>query len=243
MPRHAHVALLVALGAAPLAAQGTPVDFSGSFNSYIQGYGHGAHLFPNAPFTANGVTFAIPAGSGPTLDNAWNAHIAADGGYGPVILDVDVGLHGVTTAHTLMNTYWGATTSRLFYAFIEFTGSDGAYYKRDLYGNVDVRDFNNGTHANSINGTTTREAFAVGNVRLDMQTYVLPEAFATQTLERIRLVDFGMPNVQRTFVAGITVEQVAAPTVTPEPATIALLGTGLVALGALARRRRTAPGA
>ena len=84
---------------------------------------------------------------------------------------------------------------------------------------TDIRDFCQNFFANTINNTTTRNAFAVNHVRdscgtgnvntglvtdyrVDEISFILPTAFATQTLSTITVVpsDAGRP-----LVLGVTV--------------------------------------
>ena len=72
----------------------------------------------------------------------------------------------------------------------------------------------------AINGTTTINVFNNGSSgqRLDKQLFVLPAAFASETLTEIKLIDTGATNVQRIFLAGVTVQTV------PLPGALLLLG-------------------
>ena len=50
-------------------------------------------------------------------------------------------------------------------ATVNFTGSGGAQYSKKLIAGTDIRDFCQNFFANTINNTTTRNAFAVNHVR------------------------------------------------------------------------------
>ena len=144
---------------------------------------------------------------------------------------------GATEVHSLMNTYWGQFGPSS-YAAVEFVGSDGAFYHQDLIGGVDLRDYNqNPSYPNTINGTTTTEVFnnSIGQ-RLDKQFFDLPASFADETLTTIRFIDNGAADVQRIFVAGITVG--ATQGVPDGGATLALMGVAVGALITLRRRIR-----
>jgi hypothetical protein len=110
---------------------------------------------------------------------------------------------------------------------LNFTGSDGVTSARDLNGNADVRDFNNGIYTNPINGAMTTNFFNTptsrtgGAGRLDMQDIVLRHAFATRTLTSIQPVDTGHAVFRRTAPNGVTV----ATTPAPEPASLISFGT------------------
>ncbi len=99
-----------------------------------------------------------------------------------------------------------------------------------LVGHSDIRDYNQYTWTNTINDTTTKEVFSNGaGQRLDMQSYALPGAFASETLTSIVLDDTGANNFQRILVAGLTVKTIPAP---------GLAGMSLIGAVTLAGRRR-----
>ena len=149
------------------------------------------------------VPFNIPN----TTNNIWHSHHA--GGPNLRMLTVDVGLFGVTEVHTLINTYWGKTAGL---ASIEFHGSDDAYYKKTLYGNSDIRDYNYNQHywTNNVNNTTTVKVFSDPyglrgtEHRLDKQLIDLPVTFNDEELSTIVFKDWGGTGYQRIFVSGIT---------------------------------------
>ena len=144
-----------------------------------------------------GIPFNIPPGE----NNIWWSGFA--GGGDPQAIEVTVNLPYVLEAHTLINTGWGATGGP--YAYLEFFGSAGAYFKKDLYGNEDIRDWYNGGYTNFINGTTTINVFSQDNRRIDKQAIVLPSEFASQKLVKMRMVDNGANEFQRTYLQGFTV--------------------------------------
>jgi hypothetical protein len=70
--------------------------------------------------------------------------------------------------------------------FITFTGSNGATATQPLVGGVNVRDYNNDGGQNTINNTSTIQAWTNGEgQRLDRQEYILPAAFARQVLTSV----------------------------------------------------------
>jgi hypothetical protein len=135
----------------------------------------------------------------------------------------NVSIPAVSRVYTLMNAYnpEGAPL-----ATVEFKGDLGADQTFTLYGGVDIRDFYQGTFVNSINDTTTENAFEVfdvqgaggtgnvnngdtGNYVVDEQLYTLAPVFLTQHLSSIIIsgMGYGTP-----IVLGITA-QVAAPVI------------------------------
>lgn len=174
-------------------------------------------LFPGTS-TFNGVPFAL------AVDANDNTVYQAPGA-----LDIAVGVYGVTTAYSLINSAYGAFGTNV--GSMEFFGSEGAYYKVDLVEGTNVRDHYDGYYNNVIDGVTAIPAFNLGpgRARLDQQIYDLPSEFATQTLDRITFngVDMGSGGIP--FIAAATVA------VVPEPGTWALM-IGGVALLAVRRR-------
>jgi hypothetical protein len=88
-------------------------------------------------------------------------------------------------------------------------------YKKDLVGNVDIRDYSHPGFTDVINGTSTINVFSQSQSRqdlpsaywsLDKQEIDLPGAFRTQTLDRIHIIDTGANYKQRAFLYGVTVE-------------------------------------
>jgi len=192
----------------PRAGAPTTIDLAPYANRRLQAIGFGAvSKLPEGNMILKGIGFAIPIGG----NNIWTG--AAASGANPRILDVPINATGVTKVHTLINTLWGERDAGAR-ASITFYGSAGAVHSVELDGNNHIRDYLWNTWTNAINGTSTVNAFTAGSgqgigsnnqVRLDMQTFTLPAAFATQTLTRIRIADWGGTNYQRLMVSGITV--------------------------------------
>lgn len=182
-----------------------PIDFEPFFNA-------GAPYEPVGPLgefeTAEGIPFQL----GETYGSFWWSGDNAAGGTSiPQTLDLAVGLDGALAVHMMINTAWGqrGPTS---YLSVEFYGDQGAYYRHDLVGNVDVRDWRNTIWTNVLDpdGIATNVWSATiptwGAVRLDVQRFELPPEFETQTLESIVVTDTGRPSFQRALIAGATIE-------------------------------------
>lgn len=156
------------------------------------------------------VPFSIPIGG----DNEWTAAGAGElfdqDLNGVYTLVIPVGVTGVRSAYTLINTWWGTTAgSRMK---IEFFGSGGAYYSRDLLGNSDIRDWN-AFFTESINNLTTVNVFEVPVGRdnnpdyIDMQIYDLPPAFQTEVLTQIVVTDYRTAGWHSGILSGLTLER------------------------------------
>lgn len=187
-----------------------PVDFSTCHNSEFML--HTSYGCPVGNVVFGGVPFYIPE----TGQNYWNSRNTPGGnGSGLRSIEFPVNVESVSVVHTLVNTSWGASGGP--FTWIEFFGSDGAYYRKDLYGGVDIRDWSHNSWCNTINGTTTINVWNNGGSgsslqRLDKQAIHLPSEFQGQTLETIRFSDNGNGEYHhRAFLAGVTVGQDHSP--------------------------------
>lgn len=224
MKTYMYAAALLSVAGSLAMAGYVPVDFSVHHNLTLNSGGFiNGSTYPTGDQTLGGVPFAISS-----TGSIWYSGQA--GNNDPQSIDVAVNLANVTSVHSLINTSWGERQDGIF-ASIEFFGSGGAYYKFDLDGNDDIRDYNfNPAFTTGINGVTTIEVFNNNlGQHLDKVQVDLPAAFASQTLSTIRYNDSGAVNFQRIFVAGITAEQV------PAPGALAALGLSVLVAG---RRRR-----
>lgn len=186
--------------------------------------------YPDGRTNLGGIPFDIPT----VGYSEWCAQYAT--GANPRILDIDVGLSSAVEVQTLINTAWGQPGPSC-YCWLEFFGSEGAYYRKDLIGDVDLRDIRENTWTNTINGTTTVNVWqgvspSIGAMhRTDKQSILLPAAFQSQRLVRVRLTDVGDEGFQRVLIYGLTVGTV------PEPSSVLALLCGIAGLGGMSRLR------
>ena len=182
------------------------IDISSQANySWLPDYLPGA---PTGKVTLGGILFNIASNA--AGNQGWSAQSAGDDPDGHKSITISVNVYGVTDVYTLINTIYGrpGPTS---YAWLVFTGSRGATYTYHLVGNVDIRDYCNADLTNTIDGKTTVSVFRCPKTnnetegRLDMQHIVLPDEFAGQTLNTIKLVDNGKWGFQRVVLDGVTV--------------------------------------
>src|ERR1022692_267985 len=177
--------IAIAFTAAASARAGEiPIDISGLVNEPWTFSGpDGAGIingstYPTGNQNFGGIPFAIPIGP----NNYWEGAAAANFGSGTVSLTIPIGVPGVTSVFTLLNSMWGHAGPQA-YLFVTFNGSNGATATQPLVGNVNVRDYNNDGNTNTINNTATVQVWDNGlGQRLDRQEYILPAAFASQVL-------------------------------------------------------------
>ncbi|MFY9703937.1 MAG: hypothetical protein WCB56_14410 [Terriglobales bacterium] len=206
------VLLILCLGTG-LVHAATTINISSFANqTWCPDFGNCSTL-PFGKQTYNGIPFLIPGNANGTADNVWWANVAAGGGSSTVSITIPVNVAKVKTVYTLMNTTDGSTESGLL--SITFTGSGGATWTVDPIGNINIRDYNNGSYTDSIachlpgiaGSFATINAWTNGadGQRLDEQIYELPSSFKGQTLVSVTITDSGAPGVQRSFIAALTV--------------------------------------
>jgi hypothetical protein len=185
------------------------IDFSDSFNRSINSRGSGQGVFPTGDVTLGGVPFDIPTSG----NNQWSSGDGFGGNRagkdGQWVLNVDTDLFGVDNVYTLISSDWGTTEHG--HMFVEFFGSDGAHYEKELVGDRDIRDWNlYPGYTTEINETTTLNVFTSPNGKdgnpdvLDMQVFDLPDDFLDETLTAIRVTDNRVSFMHSGIVAGIT---------------------------------------
>ncbi len=177
--------------------------------------------FPEGLFTASN-SFATPFNiTGDT--NGKNFRII-NSNTGLQLVITNIGLANVTTVYSLMNAE-SPVAGPL--ATVEFIGDAGADQVFTLSGGVNIRDFYAGSWQNSINGTTTKNAYQIenaqgaastgnsatgfkGTYRLDEQVYTLTNTFLGQNLNTI--VISNVNSVSAPFVVALTAQQITRPT-------------------------------
>jgi hypothetical protein len=239
----ATISLAVAAQAAN-ASTFTPISFTG--NSDIQT--NLISTFPTGPYTPSNNSFGAPF-SIPVGPNNYNA-ISNNG----TQLTITTSVFDVTNVFTLMNAYSPSPGDQI--ASVQFIATGGVSETFDLVAGTNIRDFYQGSFANTINGTTTQNAFSCndpssclggggtgdvtsgeqGNYVIDEQDFVLNAAFASQTLTTIVITNTstegGTP-----IVLGVTAADITA-SATPLPAALPLFAGGLGALGLFGWRKK-----
>ena len=197
-----------------------PTDkLNANIGTWTNGAGY-AGLFPSAQ-TWDGVPITLTSNA--SGNNVFGA--------GAGVLDLPVSLFGADSVYTIINSAWGQNKATV--GSVRFVGTGGLDYTVDLVEGFNVRDHYNNTSAytddltdpNSMNVFTSSTG-----VRLDMQTFDLPDSFLTQTLTSIQFTSAGGDPQGQPFLAAATVKAI------PEPATYALLLAGLSLAGVVIRR-------
>lgn len=200
--RPAILAAAVGLGsllavAKPAAAQFVSLPFA--YNSSNQKL---VSSFPTGNVSMVGIPFAIPTGM-----NQWSGDVAAGGGSGNVSTTIPVNLAHVPFVYTLINTEWGMSILQYpnAYASLTFNYTDGTTDTVNLYGDQDIRDYQNWIYTNLVNNTSTNTVVAINypEYRMDMQAVDLTPNMG-KTLGSITVNDMGAPGYQRLYVNGIT---------------------------------------
>ena len=222
------ISLLALLAVAPLSQAATFTTLTlPTLNTDIRTFTDGAVYAPLIPGTStfNSVPFQFAA------DASGNTAFARG------VLDIAVGVFGVTQAYTLINSGFGAFGSNN--GSVEFFGSNSSYYKVDLIQGLNIRDHFDGVFNNTIDNVTAVAAFNIGpgHARLDEQIYNLPLVFGNETLNTIRFTGLDLGAAGIPFIAAATVGIEVAGAV-PEPETYALMLAGLGLLGWMQRRSR-----
>ena len=194
--------LVIALTGTAIARAGEiPIDISGLVNAPWSYQLSNPSTFPTGNLNFGGIPFSIPTGP----NNYWSGAQATDAGSGTATLTIPVGVAGVISAFTLLNTTCGQPGPRA-YLFVTFNWGNGATATAPLVGDANVRDYNNDGCADTINNTTTTQVWTNGlGQRLDRQEYILPAASASQVLASVTITDTGHEYFSRAILSALTV--------------------------------------
>lgn len=223
---------LATLGCAASAATYTPVVLP-SLDTDIRTWSDGSAynpLFPSSSQVFGGVPFNFQADA--------NGNTAFEGvGNGGPSLTIPVNVFGVSSVYTLINTAFGSAGSDV--GWVTFNGSLGNSYTVQLIEGANVRDHYWDGFVNTTSDPTTTEAVwglnSPGNAHLDMQNFILPSIFASETLDNIVFASNLLGGDGQPFIAGATVLS-SVSTVPDGGFTAGLLGLSVGVLGLVRRR-------
>ena len=233
------MAMLLVKAQVTLAQDFQTIDLTPYGDSDLNSSGSGATGFPAGyPTYLGHVPFLQDGGD----NEVWNGYYAGEGD--GASLTVPVNTPFAYGFYSLINTYWGQDASEGSYAAISFDFSDSSSLTFNLYGNEDIRDFNNpgSSWTTTINGTTTQNVYdnPVGNYVIDRQWFDFG-ADAGKTLTSFTITDSGGGGFQDVLLSGATIQTDAGGQVTgpallpgetwtpdsvPEPSTMALATMG-----------------
>jgi hypothetical protein len=190
----------------------TPVEFRPFYNDRISNRPGG---FPEGMgLILGGIPFNIPPGE----NNTWWSGVGQTN-WVEMSITIPVNIYAVTEVHPLINTGWGLTGGP--YTWMEFFGSNGAYYLKNLYGDVDIRGWQYDSTVWTTNNIQppTVEVWGNGSQHLDKQYITLPPAFRYQTLVSIKMTDAGAIAggyaSHRAYLQGLTVGANRPPVFSP----------------------------
>jgi len=206
----------------------TTGDWSGQIN--------GSTIFaaPTNGNTGTGITFAD-----------WNGQFnEINPGQTTVFSVPSVALTANSEVNTLLNNFFGDDDED---AIVTFTNSDGQTDAIDLIGGQTIRDYNQNSFQNTLTGTgvgvTAQEWWNNGadGQRLDVQSFLLPASWAGTNLVSFSIDDDSPTTTDDILSAAQVVTNAPVGTaVTPEPSSLILAGSGMLALLGAARRRLAA---
>jgi hypothetical protein len=206
-----------------------PINISGLVNADLTGYTGGANYPQNGgPLTVAGVPFTLAT----IAPDSHTAVIQASADFDVLqTYSIPVGMFGVTSANTLINSAFGTCGTNI--GELDFVGASNTF-AYTLTEGTNVRDHFNGVFCNTVTNVAGTASFGGGADRLDMQQITLPASFASDTLQRIDFKSFGQGGNGSPFLAAVDVVTTSA---VPEPAQLTMTTTALLAL-VLARRGR-----
>jgi hypothetical protein len=188
------------------------------------------------------------AGTGITFAN-WNGNfVEVTQGNTTTISFTPIALNSDAVVNSLLNNFWGGSNTQ---AVITFTNSNDDTSVYSLVGGQTIRDYNNSTWQNSLPGFNSEPGLGAVTTqdwwndngggqyqRLDVQTFVLPSSWNGSDLDSITIANPSDSNGSDVLSA-LQVDDISGstPSATPEPSSLLLLGSGLVGLVGMVRRK------
>lgn len=178
---------------------------------------------PSSPL--GGIPFDIPS-----IGN--NFYLFSDSNPDPLIIPIN-NVSEITKVYFLINTSWGIPGYHSGSIQFYFDGSNTPGFLYDLYCGLNVRDWNDGTYANSVSSPdVTPDVYWILSDqwgtpgRIDLLTVSIPSTFFNSLLTKIVIEDYGRDYESRLRVAGITLKTAVAPVPEPSGLSYCLLSFG-----------------
>ena len=226
---------------APLSRAGTVTDLNiSSYTNVNWSNEIGGSQIAAAPTDGS-------AGSGLTFGD-WAGkflEVGPDGTASPVTITFasPVTLNGDAVVNALINSGYGITGVN---GTITFTNSASATDAFSLVGSQTIRDYNNGSYQNALQGYNTNSSYGNvttqnwwnngGSQRLDAQTFVLPSSWNGTSLDSMTITNPTTAVTTNDILLSAVQVNDQTPSV-PEPGTLPLLLIGLGGVAAAAGGR------
>jgi len=235
------VSVCLAGAGAPARAEFTTVDISGYLNGNLSINDQDDPIGLTTGTTGTGIPFETYAyGPDGYMGSAFLAGNASPGDSSTLTIDLSgLDITGQASFYALLNNYFGTPGVDEYDVTLNFSNGDSETYQS--IGGVDTRDYNQNS-VNTIADTTTEwwtNDSDGGNQRLDVREFSIAPQYQDDTLESFEITQLQYNDPA--FLSGLTFSEETAETLVPEPASMAMLATGVTAL-ALRRRRRNRVG-